>query len=76
MVQSQHGQVVQETLSQKYPIQNRAGGVIQLAEHLFMRPGKKKRLKSYLNEQSHSGHKSKSISPHHVPAWWKSGIFI
>jgi hypothetical protein len=28
-VQSQLGQIVQETLSQKYPAQNRAGGVAQ-----------------------------------------------
>jgi hypothetical protein len=30
MVQSQPRQIVRETLSQKYPIQNRAGGVAQV----------------------------------------------
>jgi hypothetical protein len=33
--QSQTGQIVHKTLSRKYPTQNRAGGVVQVAEHLF-----------------------------------------
>jgi hypothetical protein len=33
-VQDQPGQTVYEILSQKYPIQTRAGGVAQIVEHL------------------------------------------
>jgi hypothetical protein len=34
MVRSQPRQIVLETISQKYPTQNRAGGVTQVVEHL------------------------------------------
>jgi hypothetical protein len=34
VVQSQPGQIVHETLSQKKPSQKRAGGVAQMVEHL------------------------------------------
>jgi hypothetical protein len=37
-VQSQPCQIVQETLSQKYPTQNRAGGVTEVVELPPVRP--------------------------------------
>jgi hypothetical protein len=45
LVGSQPGQIVPETLSRKYPIQNRAGGVAQVVESL---PSKCEALSSIL----------------------------
>jgi hypothetical protein len=59
MVQSQHGQIVRKTLSQKYPTQNRADGAAQAVECL---PSKYKILSSNPSTANKKQNQKRSIT--------------